>query len=926
MSSNSTTKVKAQGGILEGSNPAHYDSSNPIVIFIIQAGIIIIFCRLLHWPLSKIRQPRVIAEVIAGVILGPSVMGRIPGFTDAIFPTASIPNLNLVANLGLVLFLFLVGLETNLRFLVSNWRVAVSVSAAGMILPFGLGCAIAYGLYNTFQDEPDTVDINFGTFLLFIGIAMAITAFPVLCRILTELKLLGTNVGVIVLSAGVGNDVVGWILLALCVALVNAGTGLTALWVLLVCVGYILFLTFIFRPLFLRFLRHTGSLQKGPSQSVVAITLLIALASAFFTQIIGIHAIFGGFIIGLLCPHEGGFAIKLTEKIEDLVAALFLPLYFTLSGLQTNLGLLDNGTVWGYVVGIIAIAFTAKVAGGALASRLCGLLWRESFSIGVLMSCKGLVELIVLNIGLQARILSTRTFTMFVVMALVTTFATTPLTVALYPKWYQVKVERWRRGEIDWKTGNPIPSDARTDSIALAKEQHRALPVRKLLVYLRLDGLSSICTLAALLSPNRPPLPKQHPDTLASPDPAAEETATATTNAEEDEDQEDQDPKPTLQVHGVRLLELTDRDSSVMTVSELDQLHYPLWDPVVNTFRAFGQWHDLSIVAGVSVVPEHSYADTVVSMARDDSTDLLLLPWSETGSMSEHHPLDLNSVLDDLNATRFVASAPYTAFAESVLRNVRCNVGLLVERTPTRRNNGRGLRDKPSLGGLSIHSGNLNLGIGSSGDRGVAVVPTTRKAHHILLPYFGGKDDRFAIRLVLQLIRNDQVTATVVHVVGDRTPIATPKAAVAGGLVGGVRNRKKDSGSTSSSGGGSGGKKREVDDSDAVYLAALKDSLDEDVAARMVFKKLVLAGGIEQSSSGVVERVVEHVKEELGRLGSGQRAGGLVVVGRGSVGVDTIVDNGDEDKDGGGVLGVLGEKLVQMGGGDVLVVQARDTL
>lgn len=140
-----------------------------------QAGIIIIFCRLLHWPLSKIRQPRVIAEVIAGVILGPSVMGRIPGFTDAIFPTASIPNLNLVANLGLVLFLFLVGLETNLRFLVSNWRVAVSVSAAGMILPFGLGCAIAYGLYNTFQDEPDTVDINFGTFLLFIGIAMAIT-------------------------------------------------------------------------------------------------------------------------------------------------------------------------------------------------------------------------------------------------------------------------------------------------------------------------------------------------------------------------------------------------------------------------------------------------------------------------------------------------------------------------------------------------------------------------------------------------------------------------------------------------------------------------------------------------------------------------------------------------------------------------------
>ena len=323
-------------------------------------------------------------------------MGHIPGFTNTIFPTASLPSLSVAANLGLVLFLFLVGLETDLRFLMSNWRVALGVSAAGMVLPFGLGCALSYGLYNHFQSQPGTVPVDFATFLLFIGIAMAITAFPVLCRILTDLKLLGTRVGVIVLSAGVGNDVVGWILLALCVALVNAGSGITALWVLLVAAAYVLFLIFVFRPLFIRFLERTGSLQKGPSQSVVMLTLLIALASAFFTQVIGIHAIFGGFIIGLICPHEGGFAIKLTEKIEDLVVAIFLPLYFTLSGLSTNLGLLDTGIVWGYVVGIIATAFTAKVVGGALASRYCGLLWRESFSIGVLMSCKGLVELIVL--------------------------------------------------------------------------------------------------------------------------------------------------------------------------------------------------------------------------------------------------------------------------------------------------------------------------------------------------------------------------------------------------------------------------------------------------------------------------------------------------------------------------------------------------
>ena len=200
----------------------------------------------------------------------------------------------------------------------------------------------------------------------------------------------------IVLSAGVGNDVVGWILLALCVALVNAGTGLTALWVLLVCVGYTLFLAFAVRPAFMWILLRSGSLQNGPNQSIMALTLLMALTSAFFTGIIGVHPIFGGFVIGLICPHEGGFAIKVTERVEDIVSVLFLPLYFALSGLSTDLGLLNNGITWAYVVGVISVAFFAKVTGGTLAARFNGLVWRESFTIGALMSCKGLVELIVL--------------------------------------------------------------------------------------------------------------------------------------------------------------------------------------------------------------------------------------------------------------------------------------------------------------------------------------------------------------------------------------------------------------------------------------------------------------------------------------------------------------------------------------------------
>ena len=213
---------------------------------------------------------------------------------------------------------------------------------------------------------------------------------------MTELELLSTPVGVIVLSAGVGNDVVGWILLALCVALVNAGTGLTALYVLLVCVAYTVFLALAVRPAFVWLLIKTGALQNGPSQGIVAVTLLMVLASAFFTGVIGVHPIFGGFMIGLICPHEGGFAIKITEKIEDLVSVLFLPLYFALSGLSTNLGLLNSGMTWAYVIGVISIAFFAKITGGTLAAKLNGLVWRESLTIGALMSCKGLVELIVL--------------------------------------------------------------------------------------------------------------------------------------------------------------------------------------------------------------------------------------------------------------------------------------------------------------------------------------------------------------------------------------------------------------------------------------------------------------------------------------------------------------------------------------------------
>ncbi|PHH74956.1 hypothetical protein CDD80_2737 [Ophiocordyceps camponoti-rufipedis] len=729
--STSDNRAPPQGGVLEGANPVHYDPANPIILFIIQTSLIVIVCHALHWPLSKIRQPRVIAEVIGGIILGPSVMGRVPGFRAAIFPRESLPNLNLVANLGLVLYLFLIGLETDVRFLLSNWRVATSVAFAGLALPFGVGCALAWGVYHAFKDDNGVHPTQFTTYMLFIGIAIAITAFPVLCRILTELKLLDTNVGVITLSAGVANDVVGWILLALCVALVNAGSGLTALWILLCCVAYMLLLLYAVKPVLIWILRRTGSIENDPSQSVISLILLIALGSAFFTGIIGVHPIFGGFMAGLILPRENRFNIRVTEKLEDLIGAIFLPLYFTLSGLNTNLGLLDTGLAWGYVFATTIVALVTKIIGASVAARLNGLVWRESFTIGVLMSCKGLVELIVLNIGLQANILSTRTFTIFVVMALLTTFLTTPIVSMLYPPWYQVKIEAWRRGEIDWDTGALLsPSDSDDSAQKRPVEDMR---VGRLLAYLRLDSMPALLNLLPLFS-----------GPAAAPTPLSNDTKTVAEKRE-----------APVWVHGTRLLQLTDRDSSVMTVAQVSD--FSSHDPVVNTFRTVARLHNLAVSGEVAVMPESRFAEALVGRAATLSSDFVVLPWSETGGMGDLPVLSTTTLDDKLTST-------YSSFVKSVLDSCRCSVGVFFSRTDvvstvTAQETDRiKLVRRCSTGVLPTE---------------VPTAPVPVKPHHIFLPYFGGEDDGRALRLVLQLCRGSDATATIMRVSASNSDVSS---------------------------------------------------------------------------------------------------------------------------------------------------------
>ncbi|TFK68025.1 Sodium/hydrogen exchanger [Pluteus cervinus] len=407
-------EAQEQGGLLSGKDPTAFDEPDPIRLWIIQVGVIITTASLLSLILRKIRQPKVIAEVLGGILLGPTAFGRIPGFTQHIFPLASRPYLSLVANIGLCLFLFLVGLEIDMGIIRRNARLSFTVALFGMVIPFGFGAALATPLYDEFIKEggkhavdAGIVGVKFTHFMLFTGVAYSITAFPVLCRILTELKLLDTTVGIVVLSAGVGNDIVGWVLLALSVALVNAGSGLMAVWILLTCVGWTLFMLTLVRMALMWLARKTGSLESGPTVFFMTVTMLIMFTSAFFTDVIGVHAIFGAFIAGLVIPREGNLTIALTEKLEDMVAIIFLPLYFTLSGLSTDLGLLNDGITWAYTIAIISLAFLGKFGGCTIAARyLAGFSPRESSAIGALMSCKGLVELIVLNVGLSAGILS----------------------------------------------------------------------------------------------------------------------------------------------------------------------------------------------------------------------------------------------------------------------------------------------------------------------------------------------------------------------------------------------------------------------------------------------------------------------------------------------------------------------------------------
>ncbi|MFO0577024.1 MAG: cation:proton antiporter [Polyangia bacterium] len=405
---------------------------SPLALFIVQAIVIILTSRLLGLLTRRIRQPQVVAEVTAGILLGPSLLGWLwPEASQLLFPRASLATLQMFSQIGLILFMFLIGLELDPRLLRGRGRQSAAISQAGIALPFALGVLLAIYLHPRLSDP----GVPFLSFALFMGVAMSITAFPVLARILSESRMLRTKVGAVAITAAAIDDVMGWCLLAFVVSVVQAGGVRQAVLTTLLTLGYAAAMLFLVRPFLARFALR-ASTREGLSQNMVAATFLLVLASSLSTDLIGVHALFGAFLLGVIIPKDSPFSVTLADKIEDFAVVFLLPMFFAYSGLRTQIGLLSAGSgpsLWPVVFSVIALAIAGKFGGCALAARLTGLSWREASTLGILMNTRGLMELVVLNIGLDLGVISPALFTIMVLMALVTTFMTSPLLSVVYP-------------------------------------------------------------------------------------------------------------------------------------------------------------------------------------------------------------------------------------------------------------------------------------------------------------------------------------------------------------------------------------------------------------------------------------------------------------------------------------------------------------
>ncbi len=398
-------------------------------LLVLQIVVVLLVCRAIGWLFQRIHQPRVVGEMVAGILLGPSVLGWIaPGFSSLLFPSSSVGYLNALSQVGLLIFMFLVGLGMNLSELKRSGDSTLLTSHVSITIPFVMGSMLALYLYPRLSDD----SVPFVSFCLFLGSAMSVTAFPVLARILGERNMLHTRLGTVAIACAAVDDVTGWCILAYVIVLIRSGYSSTGpLFTVLGVIAFTLIMVYVVRPRLRRFesmFANRGALTDG----ALAILILVIFLSSLCTESLGIHLLFGAFLLGAIMPRSKDFVRYLHDRFETVTVTLLLPLFFAATGLRMSIRFLNGPEMWLYCGVIIFVATAGKWGGSMLAARLSGTPWREAAALGVLMNTRGLMELVILNIGLDVKVISPAVFSMMVLMAVITTFMTTPALKIIY--------------------------------------------------------------------------------------------------------------------------------------------------------------------------------------------------------------------------------------------------------------------------------------------------------------------------------------------------------------------------------------------------------------------------------------------------------------------------------------------------------------
>uniref|UniRef100_A0A1D1Z6R0 Cation/H(+) antiporter 20 n=1 Tax=Anthurium amnicola TaxID=1678845 RepID=A0A1D1Z6R0_9ARAE len=646
---NITSIKTSSNGVWQGDDPLHF----AFPLLILQTIIVLLLSRSLYFLLKPLRQPKVIAEIVGGILLGPSAMGRNEDYLHTVFPKWSMPILETAASIGLLFFLFLVGLELDLASIRRSGRRALSIAAAGISLPFACGAGVSLVLRRA---VPGADQAGYAPFVVFMGVALSITAFPVLARILAELKVLTTPLGETAMAAAAFNDIAAWVLLALAVALSGSGgdthkSPLISLWVLLCGAAFVGFMMAAVRPLMSWVARRASS--EGEGELWTCLTLAGVLASGFVTDLIGIHAIFGAFVFGLTVPKGGEgeeeFAGRLIERIEDFVSGLLLPLYFASSGLKTDVTKMQGGRAWVLLALVVATACLGKILGTFAAAVACRMPGREALTLGVLMNTKGLVELIVLNIGKERKVLNDETFAILVLMALFTTFITTPTVMAIY--------KPARAGGRAAYSKRKLQRELSGEAPAAAKE-------------LRL--------LACVRGPRDAPAVINLVETIRG-----------------------GTRKSPLKLYILRLVELTERSSSIVMALGARRNGLPFRNPlkrdscdrVLVAFEAYGQLGRVRVrpMTAISAMP--TMHDDVCSVAEDKQVALLVLPFHRHGRGG--------GAMED-------AGHGWRAVNQRVMKAAPCSVAVLVD---------RGLGGGEQVGSAEVSRGVCVVFFGGPDDR-----------------------------------------------------------------------------------------------------------------------------------------------------------------------------------------------------------------